>query len=160
MGDRQLHFLGHSAFEIISEKGTRVLLDPYIINNAACPYRLEDIQNPDLILVSHAAADHLGDTLELAKKTGCDVLAAADVATFLVRNGIDKKKIKRAVWGNIWDYKGLRIRVVESHHISWMEYQGGVLSGVPLGFILYTESGLGIYHPGDTSISSDLKLLI
>ena len=56
------------------------------------------------------------------------------------------------------DYKGLRIRAVESHHGSWLEYEDGVLSAIPLGFILYTESGLGIYHPGDTSIFSDLKL--
>ena len=56
------------------------------------------------------------------------------------------------------DYKGLRIKVVESHHGSRMEYGDGVLSAIPLEFIVYTESGLGIYHPDNTSIFSDLKL--
>jgi L-ascorbate metabolism protein UlaG (beta-lactamase superfamily) len=112
-----------------------------------------------MILVSHAAEDHLGDTLELAKRTGCDIMAAKDVATYLRKEGVSPSKILPSViWGTLHDYKGLKIKVLESHHGTWLEYEGGVLSHLPLGFIIYTESGLGIYHPGDTSIFGDLKL--
>lgn len=119
---------------------------------------LEAFPQLDLILVSHGAGDHLGDTLELARRTGCPVMAAADVATYLARKGINSDKIQRTIWGMRHDFKGLGIRTLESHHGSWLEYEEGVLSALPLGFILYTESGLGIYHPGDTSIFGDLKL--
>ncbi len=156
-----LRYFGISAFEITSEKGVKVLIDPCITGFRGIrmsPVGLEAFPKLDIILVSHAAGDHLGDTLELARQTGCDVIAGADVATYLVIRGVDAKKIQRSIWGMEHDYKGLRIRVVESHHSSWLAYEDGVLSTVPLGFILYTESGLGIYHPGDTSIFSDLKL--
>lgn len=156
-----MRYFGFSAFEVTSEKGVKVLIDPCITGFGGIrlsPVGLEAFPKLDIVLVSHGAADHLGDTLELARQTGCDVMAAADVATYLTRKGIDTNKIQRTIWGMKHNYKGLRIRAMESHHGSWLEYEDGVLSALPLGFILYTESGLGIYHPGDTSIFGDLKL--
>ena len=162
MPEIKLRYFGISAFELTSERGIKVLIDPCITGIHGIkfsPVGLEAFTDLDVILVSHGAHDHLGDTLELAKQTGCDVMAGADVSTHLARNGIDKKKTMPMIWGNVNDYKGLRIRAVESHHRSAIEYtEGGWLSSAPLGFIVYTESGLGIYHPGDTSIFGDLKL--
>ena len=157
----ELRYFGISAFEITSEKGVKVLIDPCITGFHGIrfsPVGLEAFPKLDIILVSHGSADHLGDTLALAKQTGCDVMAAANVTTYLERKGLDTKKIRHTLWGMVHDYKGLRIRTVESHHVSSLEYEGQTLSGLPLGFILYTESGLGIFHPGDTSIFGDLKL--
>ena len=157
----EIRYFGISAFEITSEKGIKVLIDPCITGFHGIrfsPVGLEVFPKLDIILVSHGSVDHLGDTLELTKQTGCDVMGAHNVVAYLKRKGIDTKKIYGATWGNMHNYKGLRIRVVESHHGSWLEYEDGVLSAIPVGFILYTESGLGIYHPGDTSIFSDLKL--
>ena len=157
----KLRYFGISAFEITSEKGVRMLIDPCITglrDIKISPVGLEAFPELDIILVSHGAADHLGDTLELVRQTGCDVMAAGNVGTYLDRKGIDHQKIRRTLWGMVHNYKGLRIKVVESHHRSWLEYENEVLSDIPLGFIVYTESGLGIYHPGDTSIFSDMKL--
>jgi L-ascorbate metabolism protein UlaG (beta-lactamase superfamily) len=161
MSEIKIRYFGISAFEITSEKGVKVLIDPCITGLRGIkfsPVGLEAFPRLDIILVSHAAEDHLGDTLEIARQTGCDVMAAKDVATYLRKKGINPAKILSAIWGTLHDYKGLRIKVLESHHGSWLEDEGGVLSHIPLGFILYTESGLGIYHPGDTSIFGDLKL--
>ncbi|MBI2957637.1 MAG: metal-dependent hydrolase [Chloroflexi bacterium] len=157
----ELRYFGVSGFEITSENGVKVLIDPCITGLhgvKSSPVGLEAFPTLDIILVSHGADDHLGDTLQLAKQTGCDVMGASDVATYLVRKGIDTRKIRRVVWGLKEDYKGLRIKVVESHHASWLTDGDIILSHMPLGFIVYTESGLGIYHPGDTSIFGDLKL--
>ncbi|MFC1928104.1 metal-dependent hydrolase [Chloroflexota bacterium] len=157
----KLRYFGISAFEITSERGVKVLIDPCITGFRGMkfsPVGLEVFPKLDIILVSHAAGDHLGDTLELAKQTGCDVVAAGNVATYLHRKGVAAEKIMRTVWGMMYDYKGIRIRVLESHHTSWLEYEDGVLTSIPLGFIVYTESGVGIYHPGDTSIFGDMKL--
>ena len=157
----ELRYFGISAFEITSERGVKVSIDPCItgfLGTRFSPVGLEAFPSLDLILVSHGSADHLGDTVELAKQTECDVIAAADVATYLARNGIGTKKIRRAIWGMMYDYKGLRIKVLESHHASWIEGNQGATGYIALGFIIYTESGLGIYHPGDTSIFSDIKL--
>ncbi len=157
----EIRYFGISAFEITSEKGVKVLIDPCITGLPGIrfsPVGLEAFPRLDIILVSHGAKDHLGDTLALARQTGCDVMGASNITTYLQREGIDPKKLHQTIWGMMHDYKGLRIKVLESHHGSWIEHESGILSTIPLGFIIYTESGLGIYHPGDTSIFSDLKL--
>lgn len=66
-------YLGHSCFECVTEEGVRVLIDPHITGNGAASLTLEEVEPPDLILVTHAAPDHLGDTLTIAKRSGCHV---------------------------------------------------------------------------------------
>ncbi len=157
----EIRYFGISAFEITSEKGVKVLIDPCITGvgeTEFSPVGLEAVPKVDLILVSHGAADHLGDTLEIAQRTNCQIIAAADVAMYLDKRGVAPERIKRTIWGMEYDFKGLRIKVLESHHHSYVQYGEWVMSYIPLGFILYTESGLGIFHPGDTSIFSDLNL--
>lgn len=157
----ELRYLGNAAFEITSEKGVRVLIDPCLTGTAArapSPAKPEEISDIDLILVSHGASDHLGDTLELAKRMGSQIVCGAEVSTHLAENGIEAERIRRVVWGVLYSFKGLRVKVLESKHISFLRSGDRILTGVPLGFILYTESNLGIYHPGDTAIFGDLKL--
>jgi len=92
----KLRYFGISAFEVTSEKGVRVLIDPCITElrgTKISPVGLEAFPKLDVILVSHSAADHLGDTLELVRQTGCDVMAAGNVATYLARKGVDPQKI-------------------------------------------------------------------
>lgn len=52
------------------------------------------------------------------------------------------------------------MRAVECHHTSFRRAPDGeYLSGQPLGFILYAEPGVRIFHSGDSAIFSDLKLI-
>jgi len=153
-----LRFLGNSAFEILSEKNLRLLIDPHIKGNQLCPISLDDLEPTDLILVSHAAKDHMSDALELAKKFNCPVICDPGVGYFLKSQGLPNEKVLSMVWGQVRPFEGLKIRALESRHISFFRDSPIPITGLPLGFILYTESGLRIYHSGDTSIFSDLKL--
>jgi len=159
MPEREIHFLGHSAFEITTAQGTRLLIDPYITQNAACPYTLEQIRDPDIILVSHGAADHYGDTLELAQRSQCVILCDPAVRRHLSMKGIPQERLRLGVWGFSIGFRDVNIRVVESRHLSIVATETEMLSGMGLGFIINTGAEGAIYHPGDTSIFSDARLI-
>lgn len=153
----RLRYLGNSAFEILSENSLRILIDPHITGNPLCPISRNELEPADLILVTHAAEDHLGDTPELARKFGCPVVCDPGVAQYLKSQGIPAEKIILMVWGQVCKQGGLKIRAIEAKHVSF-RLGPSPITGLPLSFLLTTESDLRIYHAGDTSIFSDLKL--
>lgn len=155
---RQVRYIGNSAFEIVSRAGTRVLIDPYITGNMTCKLKLEDIPAPDLVLVTHGARDHMGDTLEICKRSQCTVISEPAVIQHLRKNGIPNERLRSAVWGFVIDFKDVSARVVQSQHISRFESGGEMLTGMSLGFIVRTGNDPAFYHPGDTSIFSDIRL--
>jgi L-ascorbate metabolism protein UlaG (beta-lactamase superfamily) len=69
----KIEYLGHSAFNIISEEGLKILIDPFISNNPACTTPVE-LLNPDVILITHAHSDHFGDALEIANQSGATII--------------------------------------------------------------------------------------
>ena len=64
-----IKWLGHSAFQIITNYNLKILIDPFISNNPTSPLTAEEL-NADLILVTHGHQDHFGDTMEIANRTG------------------------------------------------------------------------------------------
>lgn len=158
MADVGLRYLGNSTFEILTETGVRIYIDPHIQGNELCPVALDDLLPADLILVSHGAKDHMSDAPELARRFQCPVVCDPGVALYLKNQGIPEDQIILMVWGMIWAFRELKIRAVESKHISFLREGPSAITGLSLGFIITTESGLNIYHSGDTSIFSDLKL--
>ena len=42
-----------------------------------------DEAKPDVIVVTHGHADHMGDTLTIAKRTACKVIAVNEIAKYL-----------------------------------------------------------------------------
>ena len=70
MAEIELRYLGNSAFELTSEKGIHILIDPCLTgfkNYKGSPVKLSELAPGDLILGSHAAGDHLGDTVASAR---------------------------------------------------------------------------------------------
>ena len=160
----KMRFLGVSAFEIETAGGMRILIDPYITGNPDCPIAADDIEKSDLILVSHSAWDHVGDSIELAKRTGAVFMSGHDVHALAQREGVPKEQIMGtqpgATRGVVAAGESVRVRATVAHHASFMSPEEGVyLSAPPLGFVIYTEDGVRIYHPGDTCLFSDLKLI-
>ena len=81
----EIRWLGHSAFEIITEEGLNILIDPFISNNPACQIPVEEF-NPDIILVTHGHSDHLGDAMELSNKNNVPVAAIHEISLFLSKH--------------------------------------------------------------------------
>ncbi|HET6507865.1 MAG TPA: MBL fold metallo-hydrolase [Baekduia sp.] len=148
----EIRFLGVAGFEIVGG-GRRILIDPFLSASPAAPVRHEDLATPDVILVSHAAFDHLGDTAAIALRTGAPVVCGADVRIALLAEGVPSEQVRATVWGLVVELDGLLIRPVECHHWSMATLpDGSTVTGTPIAFIVEPEPGVRIYHYGDTAI--------
>jgi L-ascorbate metabolism protein UlaG (beta-lactamase superfamily) len=156
----KIRYLGVAAFEITNSDGVVVLVDPYIDENVSSPIKTSDLKRVDLILVTHAASDHLGDTAKLSKRFNAPIVCGTDVKAHLMREGVQPDKISATIWGLLLEVAGMRVRSVESRHYSGItEPDGTYYSAQPMGFIIYPEPGVRIYDGGDTALFSDLKLI-
>jgi L-ascorbate metabolism protein UlaG (beta-lactamase superfamily) len=155
----RLRFLGVAGYEI-TWPGHRLLIDPFVSGNPDSPISIEDLATPDVILVSHAAFDHLGDTFAIARRTGAPVVCGGEVRALLLAQGLPSEQVRATVWGILTRVGGISIQPVECHHWSQTQLPDGTLvSGVPMGFVVETEPDVRIYHYGDTAIFSDLRLI-
>ncbi len=141
-----IRWLGHAAFEVVLD-GVRVLIDPWIRGNPACPASLSEISECDLVLVTHDHGDHLGDAYEVAKRTGATLVAIYELAQEASRRGVPSA-VGMNVGGTV-EVKGLRVLMVPAHHSSSL--------GQPVGFFVMGREGT-VYHAGDTGIVHDVAL--
>lgn len=154
-----LRFLGASGFEVVGPR-FRVLMEPFLRGNPVAPYTPETVPTPDLILVSHAAWDHLGDAAEIAKRTGVPIACPADVAEKMYDEGVPFDQVRALIWGVCYAFGDIVVRPVECHHwTSATMKDGRIVAGVPISFIVETEPGVRIYHFGDTTIFPGLQMI-
>lgn len=155
----RLRFLGAAGFEIVGP-AKRLLIDPFLTGNPVAPLGADELARPDVILVTHAAPDHLGDAGEIAARTGAPVVCGADTRALLIDRGLPPEQVRATIWGIVVEVGGVVVRPVESHHWSSARLSNGsVVTGTPLSFIVETEPGVRIYHHGDTAIFGDLRLI-
>jgi L-ascorbate metabolism protein UlaG (beta-lactamase superfamily) len=145
-----IRFLGHACFEL-SDGDRRVLIDPFLTGNpkaAADPSELE----PTHIFLTHGHQDHYGDIVEIAKRTGAQVVALTEIAGELGGQGIEN--VSDPNLGGTMEFDDVWVRMVPAFHTSTTP--NGTVT-VPAGMVV----GLGgkvVYHLGDTALFSDLAL--
>ncbi|WP_084801228.1 MBL fold metallo-hydrolase [Bradyrhizobium sp. Tv2a-2] len=155
----KVRFLGVAAYEIVVPDGRHILLDPFLTGNPACKVAVEDLDRVDLILVTHAALDHLGDAHTIAKRTGAPVVCGGEVSAYLKAMNVPASQMRTTAWGMRLEVSGFEIQTVECRHCSGTTApDGSFVSGIPLSFIAELGDGIRWYHPGDTSLFSDMRL--
>jgi L-ascorbate metabolism protein UlaG (beta-lactamase superfamily) len=160
-GDVAVRFLGTAAFEIVTANNRRVLVDPYLEENNVSPLKVRDLAGIDLVVVTHAAYDHLGDTLEILRAWP-DVLCicGVDVRAYLIAHGIEPDRLWSSPWGMMISVCDVVIRPVYSRHWSFItDERGQTYSSIPLGYIIYASKSCRVYHSGDTALFSDMRLI-
>lgn len=138
-------WLGHSAVKI---KGSKTLfIDPFFTGNPSCPISPADVEEADIVIVTHHHGDHLGDSFALAKKTGAVLVGVHEVAVDAQAEGITAEGMN--VGGTI-EVKGVKIHMVVAHHSA----EKGCATGV-----VVEMDGRRLYHAGDTGLTYDMKLV-
>jgi L-ascorbate metabolism protein UlaG (beta-lactamase superfamily) len=84
----EIRFLGHACFEL-SDGDTRVLIDPFLSGNPKAAVQASELE-PSAILLTHGHADHLGDTVDIAKRAGCPVVAIVELANEIGSDGVEQ----------------------------------------------------------------------
>jgi L-ascorbate metabolism protein UlaG (beta-lactamase superfamily) len=155
----KIRFFGVAAYELVTPDGKHILVDPFLDENPGSPVKSPQLERVDLIIVSHAAADHLGDTEALARRTGAPVICGGEVKAYLMAKGISDKQIRATTWGIAVEVAGVKVQPVECHHWSQIRMPDGTFaSGVPMAFVIYAAPDVRFYHYGDTAIFSDMQL--
>lgn len=150
------HWLGHSAFHIETPGGKHILIDPFLKNNPTTPDDWKEPEQVDYILLTHGHEDHVGDTLEIAERTGCKVATMVELSRLLVsKHGLNEEQAIEFNKGGTVDFEEFSVTMVSANHSS--SFQGDY-AGDPGGLILSFEDDIAIYHMGDTNLFADLKL--
>lgn len=158
MSEVVIRYLGHSAFEVMSSN-LKVVIDPFVTDNPESDIDLGELHDADVLLISHGAWDHIGDSERLLRDSNAVGVCAPEVFRLLVQKGIPEKRLKLLVWGGCIEVGGVRVRAVENRHISHVQHGDQYWTGMPLSFIVSFGDNLSVYHAGDTSLFSDLRLI-
>ena len=148
----KLTWYSHACF-LMQSSQTRLLIDPFLSDNPLSTVKADAIET-DYILVSHGHGDHLGDTVEIAKRTGATVISNYEIQTWLANQGIENVHPQHI--GGGFDYPWGRVKLTIAQHGSALP--DGSYGGNPCGFLLYIE-GKKIYHACDTGLFYDMKLI-
>src|SRR3712207_2281424 len=145
-----IRFLGHAAFEL-SDGDTRVLVDPFLTGNPKAAVGPEEL-DPTTILLTHGHADHIGDTVDIAKRSGAPVVAIVELANEVGEEGVE---VMDPNLGGTVKFDWGWVKLVPAWHTSTTP-KGTV--NTPAG-LLINFAGTVVYHLGDTALFSDLKLV-
>lgn len=126
----RIKFFGIAAYEITTERGQKVLIDPCLTDNPASPVKVAELERVDLLLITHLAFDHMGDAVEIAKRFCCPVVCGKEVRQVLVKSGVDKEQIRTLSWGVQLLVNDIRVRSIMSRHSSMGLDPEGILSRV------------------------------
>jgi len=149
----EITFLGHACF-LIEEGDTRLLIDPFLTGNPKAAKQADEV-DPTHILLTHGHADHIGDTVDIAKRTGAPVVAIVELANEISGDlGDDHQVFDPNIGGTVkfdWGW----VKLTPAWHTA-VSPKG--TPHMPAGLLI----GVGdktVYHLGDTALFSDLQLV-
>ena len=175
--ETRIKWFGHAAFAITTPKGKILLLDPWL-KNPLNPEAKEGkdpfgaVPKVDYILLTHGHRDHVGDAVEIAKKTGATLVCNPELAGNLVKlEDFPKKQAETdaimGIGGEIQIADGeVTVAMTPAVHSSSVFNPKATATeaeraygGNPAGFVLIIKDGPTIYDSGDTAYFKDMETI-
>jgi L-ascorbate metabolism protein UlaG (beta-lactamase superfamily) len=175
--ETKIKWYGHAAFSITTPKGKVLLIDPWLRNPSNPEVKdgkdpLASVTKVDYILLTHGHRDHVGDAVEIAKKTGAILICNPELAGNLVKlaDFPSKQAETDAIMGiggeiQIADGEVTVAMTPAVHSSSVFNPKAGptdaerAYGGNPAGFVLIIKNGPTIYHSGDTAYFKDMETI-
>jgi L-ascorbate metabolism protein UlaG (beta-lactamase superfamily) len=172
-GKVQIHWFGQSATKLTTPDGKVIVIDPYLTKNPKTPEQYRDLDalgKVDLVLVTHAHGDHLGDAPDIVKKQNAPLWAPQGLAASLASLGVVPQQLsnRMAQGGSIMPFgpTSVKIFMVHAEHNSELVWNNPAtgkneihFGGEPCGYVIQIENGFKIYHMGDTGLFGDMKMI-
>jgi len=150
-----LTWLGHAAFRLDTDEGKRIYVDPWL-SGPTCPDSERDPEHGDVIAVTHAHGDHVGDVVALQQKLGCKVVGMVELMAWLAANGVAEDAVVPFNKGGTVELDGVRFTLTNAFHSS--AAPDGTYAGEPAGIVVRTD-GTSVYFAGDTCVFGDMQLI-
>ncbi|MBY4946089.1 metal-dependent hydrolase [Cupriavidus respiraculi] len=172
-GKAEVLWLGQAATRITTPGGKVIVIDPWLTGNPKTPAafkQLPALGKVDLILVTHAHGDHLGDAPALAKMHNVPIHNGGGMGQTLVALGMVPANLSQRFGksGTVAPFgpDGPKITAVHAEHSSELVWKDPATSkdevhygGEPVGYIIELENGFKIWHMGDTGLFGDMRLI-
>lgn len=139
----RIKWLGHACFQVFTSRGV-VLIDPFLSQNPLSPVRPSEVE-ASVIVVTHDHFDHLGDAVEVARRTGAKVVAVPELAASLGEVGAVAINM-----GSLVEVSGVEVGLFPAFHTCGR--------GAPASCVIRADGGT-VYHAGDTALFGDMRLI-
>jgi L-ascorbate metabolism protein UlaG (beta-lactamase superfamily) len=148
----KLKYFAHSAFQITTQSGHTILIDPFLDDNPVSPVKSKDVK-ADFIILTHGHGDHVGDSFKIANKTKTLFICVNELAEWVKSKGFNAHNMHI---GGAHNFDFGKVKFTIAHHGSMTpdNQYAGEASGV-----LISIEGKTIYHTGDTGLFYDMKLI-
>ncbi|HNW95716.1 MAG TPA: metal-dependent hydrolase [Anaerolineaceae bacterium] len=143
---------GHATIGLDCD-GIKLVVDPFFSGNPAAAVKAQQVR-ADYLLISHGHSDHVGDALDIARRTGATVVANAEISSWFSGKGV---KTHAQHIGGGFRYPFGYLKLTQALHGSALP--DGSNGGNPAGFLLSTNAGEKIYLAGDTGLFGDMRLI-
>ena len=148
----KLRYFSHSSFQITTDAGQVLLIDPFLDDNPTSPVRSDEVA-ADFIVLTHAHGDHLGDAFKIAERTDPLFICVNELALYCSEKGFRAHNMHIG-GSHRFDFGILKFTI--AHHGSMTP--DNRYGGEPAGVVL-TIDGKTLYHTGDTGLFYDMKLI-
>jgi L-ascorbate metabolism protein UlaG (beta-lactamase superfamily) len=149
----RVRWLGHACV-LVESDGTNILMDPFLTDNPMAATKASEVP-ADFILVSHGHGDHVGDAIDIARRTGATVVANYEISEWLKAKGV--AKVHGMQHGGGFGFAFGRLKLTLAFHGSVLP--DGTYGGNPAGLLLFLKDGTKIYNAADTGLFGDMRLI-
>lgn len=171
-GKTELYWFGQAGFKIKTPGGKTIVIDPWLTAGpkTPAPYKtdLSALGKVDLLLVTHAHLDHIGDAPAIAKAQNTVLYGPGDMMTPLNTLGVLPPNLTHRFnkSGSVTPLPGIKVTAVKAEHSSLLVVNNPTTgkpeshpAGEAMGYIIQLENGFKIWHMGDTGLFGDMKFI-